>query len=396
MKVLFVSERVPYPLIDGGNLRTYHILKALSAHHQVTLLCHLGGTADSDDAGGLADFCTVVTVPKPAVSMIKKATSAACALLGPRPYNLLVGWSEPLEKRYRQLLADGQFDLVHYNHFDAAAFALTDPPEARMVLDSHNLVWHIVQRMAESASNPLMGALIRSQAKKMAALEGALSRAMDLVITCSGLDRDGFAKLHPNGHYAVVDNGVDTDYFAPLAEPAERPGQLAFTGAMGYFPNEDGMLYFHREIAPLLNAGQVNYSLSVVGSKPSAAVLAMDNGGNCRVTGFVDDVRPYMAEAEIMIVPLRIAGGTRLKILEAFAMGKAVIATPEGAEGIDALAGKDILIADSPQRFADAVAELLADPKKRREIAKNGRQVALKYYDWQIIGKRVVAAYEQL
>jgi sugar transferase (PEP-CTERM/EpsH1 system associated) len=396
MKVLFVSERVPWPLIDGGNLRTYHILKALSEHHQVTLLCHLGGEADSDDSGDLSNFCKLVTVPKPSVSGTHKLVSAGRALFGSMPYNVLSGWSDPLEKRYRELLLALDFDVVHYNHYDTAALALQSPPPAKRVFDSHNVVWHIVKRMAESRGNPLMRTLIRSQAKKMAAMEGNICRAMDLVLTCSDLDKDGFTALHPGGHYRVVDNGVDTNYFSPLETTSERPGHLAFTGAMGYFPNEDGMLFFHREVAPLLDQQKVPWSLSVVGSKPSERVRAMDDGEKICVTGFVDDVRPYMAQAEIMIVPLRIAGGTRLKILEAFAMGKAVISTPEGAEGINAAPGRDIMIADTSQKFADAVATLLTDGDRRRALAQRGRQVALNQYDWRIIGERVVAAYGQL
>ncbi len=392
MKILFVSERLPYPLIDGGNLRTYHVLKALSERHQVTLLSHFGGTADARELGDLERFCTVETVPKPAVSTGRKLISGARALLGAMPYNVLSGHSEPLFRRYRELLAEGGFDAVHFNHFDTAAFALAHAPDALTVFDSHNVVWHIVDRMARAHGNPVMAALIAAQAKKMAALEGRICRAMDLVLTCSAIDSDGFSALHPGGRYRVVENGVDVDYFASPDGIDEVPGRLAFTGAMGYFPNEDGILFFCERILPLLPDG---VSLSVVGSKPSEKVVAL-RSGQINVTGFVDDVRPYMAEAQIMLVPLRIAGGTRLKILEAFAMGKAVVSTPEGAEGIDAVPGKEILIADTPETFAGAVIELLNDPDRRRTLAEQGRAVALQKYDWRIIGAKVVAEYHQV
>src|SRR5204862_4127770 len=177
--------------------------------------------------------------------------------------------------------------------------------------------------------------------------------------------------------------GVDTEYFVPPGEPAPNP-HLVFTGSMDWLPNEDAMKYFCQDVLPLIRGQEPRVTLSIVGRAPTPAVKALAGDG-IEVTGTVDDVRPYMKKAAAYIVPLRIGGGTRLKIFEAMSMGKAVVSTTVGAEGLPVVAGEHALIADEPQAFADAVLTLLRDTTARRRMESSARSLVVQNYDWSAV-----------
>jgi glycosyltransferase involved in cell wall biosynthesis len=213
------------------------------------------------------------------------------------------------------------------------------------------------------------------------------------VLAVSEADRDTFARLYPGAATApihVVPTGVDTTFFAPAdasPEAASPRGSrsLIFTGSMDWLPNADAMLFFCRDILPLIRAEEPDVALSIVGRAPTPAVrrLAADHG--VEVTGRVDDVRPYMREAAVYVVPLRIGGGTRLKIFEAMAMAKAVVSTAVGAEGLPVTGGEHLLLADEPRGFARAVVRLLRDLDRRRAIEQAARQLVVSQYDWSVV-----------
>jgi glycosyltransferase involved in cell wall biosynthesis len=199
----------------------------------------------------------------------------------------------------------------------------------------------------------------------------------------SDADRDTFARLYGDAvprPVHVVPTGVDTSYFASDASPAESR-HLVFTGSMDWLPNEDAMVFFCREVLPLIRAEEPGISLSIVGRAPTPAVEKLADGDSVTVTGRVDDVRPYMRDAAVYVVPLRIGGGTRLKIFEAMAMGRAVVATTIGAEGLPVTPGEHVLLADDPRTFARAVVGLLRDVGRRRELETAARALVVERYD---------------
>ena len=207
------------------------------------------------------------------------------------------------------------------------------------------------------------------------------------MLAVSNADRETFGRLYPGAARRpihVVQTGVDTNYFTPIAG-RERRAHLVFTGSMDWLPNEDGMLYFVREILPRIRQEEPDVTLSIVGRAPTPAVTRLAELSGVEVTGRVDDVRPHVAAGEVYVVPLRIGGGTRLKIFEAMSMGKAVVSTTVGAEGLPVTPGRDIVIEDGPAPFAGAVVRMIRHPEMRERIAAQARQLVVQRYDWAAV-----------
>jgi glycosyltransferase involved in cell wall biosynthesis len=221
----------------------------------------------------------------------------------------------------------------------------------------------------------------------MLRFEGASIRRFDLVLAVSQADGRTFERLYPGALQApvhVVQTGVDTEYFVPPDIPQDR-AHLVFTGSMDWLPNEDAMQYFCRDILPLIRAAEPGVHLSIVGRAPTPAVKRLADEHGVRVTGRVDDVRPYMKDAAVYVVPLRIGGGTRLKIFEAMSMGKAVVSTTIGAEGLPVTDGEHVMLADDPASFARAVIDLLRDAGRRARLETAARALVLERYDWSAV-----------
>jgi glycosyltransferase involved in cell wall biosynthesis len=221
----------------------------------------------------------------------------------------------------------------------------------------------------------------------MRQFEGAALARFDLVLAVSDADRATFARLYPGCLRApvhVVRTGVDTAFFTPRPG-AERPAHLVFTGSMDWLPNEDGMLFFANDNLPRLRQLVPGATLSIVGRAPTPAVQRLAEREGIEVTGRVDDVRPHVAAADVYVVPLRIGGGTRLKIFEAMAMGKAIVSTTVGAEGLPVTPRRDISIADTPDAFATAAAQLIRDSDARRVMEDEARRLVVERYDWSSV-----------
>jgi glycosyltransferase involved in cell wall biosynthesis len=255
------------------------------------------------------------------------------------------------------------------------------------ILFTHNVESEIWRRHAEQATNPMSRFMLTQQWQRMLRFEGAALSRFDLVLAVSEADGLTFERLYPGSLKApvhVVQTGVDTAYFTPSA-PAPKRTHMVFTGSMDWLPNEDGMTYFCREILPRIRESEPEATVSIIGRAPTPAVRKLAEIPGVEVTGRVDDVRPHIARGSVYIVPLRIGGGTRLKIFEAMSMGKAVVSTTVGAEGLPVTSGRDIDIADEPARFADAVVRLMRDTEARREIESAARRLVVEKYDWSAV-----------
>jgi polysaccharide biosynthesis protein PslH len=212
-----------------------------------------------------------------------------------------------------------------------------------------------------------------------------LNRA-DHVLAVSEQDRNAFSKFVDPSRITVIPTGVDVDYFRPSSELEQTPNSLVFSGAMDWMPNEDGILYFIHEILPLIRREIPEISLCVVGRDPSRKLRDLAASlPSIQVTGRVEDIRPFVRRSAVYVVPLRIGGGTRLKIFEAMAMGKSIVSTTIGAEGLPINPGKDVLIADQPQEFADATVALLKDPSRRTEMGRAARELVGTRFSWESI-----------
>jgi glycosyltransferase involved in cell wall biosynthesis len=258
------------------------------------------------------------------------------------------------------------------------------------VLFEHNVEHQIWKRMALNEKSPWRRALLEIEWRKLRRYEAEACGRVRRTVAVSEQDRAQLAKLSLAADVVAVPTGVDTLYFAPQAVE-ERPRELVFTGAMDWFPNEDGLIQFCQSTLPLVRAALPEVSLTVVGRNPTARLREAAQAAGARVTGTVDDVRPYLAEAAVVIVPLRIGGGTRLKIFEALAMAKAVVSTTIGAEGLPVVDGEHIVIADAPERFAGAIVDLLRRPERRLALGTAGRRLV----EWQFAWPQVAANFEQ-
>jgi glycosyltransferase involved in cell wall biosynthesis len=326
---------------------------------------------------------------------------AAAHLFRRLPYAVGKYRSAAYRKIVQHLLDRRSFDLVVCDFlFPAVNLPARLPCSA--VIFTHNVESEIWRRHAETARGPIARALLAQQWRRMLRFEGRTLSRFDLVLAVSEADRQTFGRLYPGALRApahVVQTGVDTTYFSPAAVPAEsgQPGEaqneatrrahLVFTGSMDWLPNEDGMLYFVRDILPRIRESEPDATLSIIGRAPTPAVKQLAEQAGIEVTGRVDDVRPHIAAGAVYVVPLRIGGGTRLKIFEAMAMGKAVVSTTVGAEGLPVTSGRDVVIADDPADFARAVVGLIRDAGTRRRIEAEARRVVVERYDWSAVAQ---------
>jgi glycosyltransferase involved in cell wall biosynthesis len=281
----------------------------------------------------------------------------------------------------QRLLTTGRFDLVQLESSQLASVATWGP--APWIIDEHNLEYELLQRMYEVEHSPLRKAYNWLEFKKFRGEELGAWRTCDACVLTSTREQRVFAAERPSTPSHVAPNGVDVELFVPSTDPPD-PDNIVFTGLMSYRPNTDGAAFFVREVLPLILARRPSTRFNIVGlaAEQSVGFLA---GPNVRVLSDVPDVRPYIRDAAVVAVPLRMGSGTRLKILEGLAMGKAIVSTTIGCEGIDVVDDRDMLIADEPAAFAGAVLRLLEDAEARHRLGAAGRTLAEERYSWASI-----------
>lgn len=393
MKILFLAPRVPLPADTGGKIRTLNILKQIAKTNEVVLLCFSFEAEDQRykrELEVLGIQCHFV--PMKDTPLWKKVYNV---LFSSVPHSIAKYGTKTMRRKVEALLKGDAFDAIHIDHLHMAHYV----PEKRKVfsiLDEHNVEYKILERCSTVARSPIKKMLYTGQAVKMHHFEVYKAQEFRGVFTCSEDDRSILNKV-TNGMVPihVIPNGVDTEYFAASGKQ-EAEDAMVFTGSMDWLPNDDAITYFCAEILPLIWRENKNIKLYVVGKSPSASVKAMAaQDPRVIVTGRVDDVRLYVEKAKVFIVPLRIGGGTRLKILEAMAMNKATVSTKIGAEGIEYTNDVDIAIADAPEHFARTVVSLIENEKAAREMGEAGRRLVCKKYDWNIVGKKIKAVYQE-
>jgi sugar transferase (PEP-CTERM/EpsH1 system associated) len=389
VNILWLNAGLLLPLDKGGKLRTWHLMRHLAQRHQITYLSFADPSAAAADLQGMRDVCHAIqTVPRtdPPKGSWRFRVDAARYLFDAAPYAVAKYRSSAYRHRLGALLASQQFDAIVCDFL----VPLANMPErlpCPWILFTHNVEAEIWRRHAAMAASAVTRRLLTSQWRRMLRFERqAVSRA-DLVLAVSDADAETFGRLYPGAASRpihVVQTGVDTTYFDPSwSEP--RRAHLVFTGSMDWLPNEDGLTYFVRDVFPRIRAAEPGVTLSVIGRAPTPAVAALAVDPAIEVTGRVADVRPHVGRGTVYVVPLRIGGGTRLKIFEAMAMGKAVVSTTVGAEGLPVTPERDIVIADDPAAFAQAVVELIRNDERRRRLECAARALVVRHYDWSAV-----------
>ena len=396
MKLLWLNSGLLLPLDKGGKLRTWHVMRHLAARHDITYLSFEDSTQTDADRRGMSKVCSrLETVPRTdaAKGTWRFYADAAGYVIDQTPYAVAKYRSAAYRARLEHLLATERYDLVVCDFLPPVVNLPAQLPCPSIVF-THNVEAEIWRRHAEQATNAATKYLMTQQWTRMLRFEADALARFDLVLAVSEADRETFGRLYPRSLRAplhVVQTGVDTDYFTPASAAPER-AHMVFTGSMDWLPNEDGMTYFCREVFPRIRQAEPKATLSIIGRAPTPAVRKLAEIPGVDVTGRVDDVRPHIARGSVYVVPLRIGGGTRLKIFEAMSMGKAVVSTTIGAEGLPVTTGRNIEMADEPDAFAHSVVRLIRDTAARWSIESAARQLVVEKYDWSAVAKDFEAA----
>ena len=393
MRILSIANVTPWPARGGIHLRMLNLLERMAAHHDVTLGCHVWTDADRDgveelNRRGLRTIGAPVaygSVRRHALGALRRAVRGIPPETAQYESPVLHG-----------LVGAGAYDLLHIEESTLAPYARSRPAAARtpQVLTLHNV--HFVQdrRVALIEKTFARRTWKRFNAGWMRSYEPRIATAFDRVIAVSEEDRDALRRLAPSARIEVVPNGVDTKALVPLA-PHAGPPALLFVGSMHYRPCADAAEWFVRAVLPLVRAACPDVTLWIVGRQPTAEVRALAGAG-VHVTGEVDDVRPFYARASVAVVPLRAGGGSRLKILEAMALGRAVVSTTIGAEGLRVEAGRHLLIADTAASLAAEIGTLLHGGPRRDALTSAARLLVEGRYDWDAVAERQLAIFNEL
>ena len=389
MKILIIDEEFPYPLNTGKRIRSHHLASGLAQRHQVSYLAY--GDPESDGCRhAVENGLQPVPVPRRPIARSGPRFYAGLGLnlLSKYPYNVDAHYSDIYRQRLGRCLDEFHPDVLLCEWTPYARFCL-DLTNVPRVVVAHNIEARIWQRYAENESNPVKRWYMARQGAKMERFESEVFRRFEGATAVSDGDAASIRAINPRLKVEVVDNGVDLEYFLPAETgPGSAPPKVVFTGSMDWRPNQDAVRYFVEKILPALRVEIPEIQVLFVGRNPSADLLRMGKTPGVTVTGTVDDVRPYISSAAVYIVPLRIGGGSRLKILEALAMAKPVVSTPVGAEGLEVVDNEHLVLAESPSEWARALVRLFRTPDERARLGSAGRALVERRYSWpQMVGK---------
>lgn len=395
-KLLFLCQTLPYPPDGGVEIRSYNLMRLLSTWYDVHALCFFRKATRPSDGDVQRGRAGLSEIADPQIFEIPQETSRPRfvvdhlrSVLTRRAYTHYAYESEAYTNALRSLLDEHRFDLVHMDSLDLSAYLplLDGYP---VVCTHHNVESDLLDRRARSERSAIIGQYLRLQAELMRREEARLCPDMALNIAVSDRDAQRLGEIAPGAKFMVVPNGVDTEAYEVSTGDANG---VVFVGGYSWYPNRDAMEHFADDILPVLRELNSDVTATWVGRAPEAVVSQFASRG-VRLTGYVDDIRPHVGEPACYIVPLRVGGGSRLKILDAWAMGKAVVSTAVGCEGLDARDGENILIRDTSVGFAEAVQEVLSNSDLRRRLGREARRTAETVYDWQVLGASVHSAYE--
>jgi sugar transferase (PEP-CTERM/EpsH1 system associated) len=374
MKILFIQNRILFPTNTGGRIRTLNILRHLAKWHDVTYLANLepGEQQHCDPMRKLG--LQLETVPWQGTSRDdwKFYRDLALNFFSSMPFSVAKDNNPALRARAEQLVARDNYDLVICDFVQMAPAAVGLSCRASLLFQ-HNVEAQIFERHARTDRGWLRRWVMSRQWRKMQRFENRAGKQFDAVIAVSDQDREIFTRQYGWKHVRVIDTAVDVDYFQPQGEGNQ--GDVAFVGSMDWMPNQEGVAYFVEEIWPQVRVQHPRARFRIVGRNPSPQVESLAGREGVEVLGTVPDVRPYLDEATVVVTPLLVGGGTRIKIFEAMAMEKPVVSTSLAAEGLKVIDQQHILLADTADRFATAVGRLLENSDERQRIGRAAREL---------------------
>ncbi|HLI05175.1 MAG TPA: glycosyltransferase [Ktedonobacteraceae bacterium] len=394
MKLLMVSACLPQPSW-GASTRNYHLLKALASRHQVTLvaLANSDEPASASDLAQLSSFAPTLRVFSRPISSAKRWEQLINVTRG-RSYSLNLFILSEVEETLNAMLTGEHYDAVIYESVLTAGYRLRS--KVKVIIDQHNIEHELVKRTSLVEQHWLRKWYARREYHLLKQGELERCRNADLVLVASERESQLLKSMLAEKSIHVVPNGVDIETFSDDFRQQEVNHQIIFTGAMNYYPNIHAVLFFAQHCWPLIRAQIPDATWLIVGRKPAPQVQRLAELPGVTVTGEVPDTRPYLAASSLALAPLLIGSGTRLKILEALAMHKAVVSTSIGCEGLAVVPGRHLMIEDQPEKFAQAVVALLNDSERRRALGAAGRALVETEYSWERCGGQLLHALEQI
>jgi glycosyltransferase involved in cell wall biosynthesis len=406
MRILWASHIIPYPPKSGVHLRSYHLLRGVAATHDVDLLAFIQEPwldvfypsrqeGLEECARELGKLCRSVRfLPIDSLNRFGgKLRTAVEALVFPTSYTIRWLQSAQAHAAFAEAAQRASYSLVHFDTIGLAPFR-AHFPETPASLGHHNIESHMLSRRGDNERSFVKRMYFQLEGARVRRYETRVAGDFDLHITCSELDCARLRAVAPPVHAVAVPNGVDAEYFQPVHSHSTVPS-LIFVGSLNWYPNIDAVLFLLREVWPMAKARHPDLRCDIVGSAPPKSVLSLAAGlKDVRVHGFVDDLRPLMGAATLYVCPIRDGGGTKLKLLDAFAMEKCVIAHPIACEGIDVSPGVNVQLAESAENFADAIDRLMSDPAARRAIGRAARSLVVERYAFSQIGRQLCDLFE--
>jgi glycosyltransferase involved in cell wall biosynthesis len=382
MNILMITPFFPYPAEFGGTIRTYHLAKELAKRNNLFLLSFKD--RENIEPEKLQEFCKQVELI-PFTDDSKRAEQLK-TLLKKRSYQTQQYESQEMQNAIDRTIKENNIELIFVEFSQMGFFSF--PADIPVLLDEHNIEFDLLDRMSDKDSLSFRKFYNKVEAKKFEKEEISFIKKSAITITTSQRDIGIIKSYLPETLTAEIINGVDCAEFKKPDDIIPEKNSAVFTGAMNYFPNDEGVNFFMEEIYPFLQKKDPNFKITIVGSGPSEKIKAYKND-NINITGFVKDVKPYMWNSSVFIVPLRMGGGTRFKVVEAMAAGIPVVSTSLGCEGIPGKDGEHLLIRDDPSEFADAVFEAATNKELAERLSINGMKFAKENVDWEIVGNKL-------
>jgi polysaccharide biosynthesis protein PslH len=402
LNILCVSQMPASPPRIGAQARMHGLMTQLARHHDVTAVMLVNESFDIEECRrAMQVYCRdVALLPNPnGREGVSKRRLQLRSLASSQSFERLTVRVPALQQALDRVLIARSFDIVNLEFSFLGGYNLRQAPRGgrlpALVVDSHNIDYDLARQYAH------VGGLVRrfyagANWRKLRREELATYRDADGVYLCSAADQRRLHDEVPGARTLVIPNAADVEYYQPRAtDPPADARTVVFFGHLSYFPNVDGVTYFVQEIWPRIAEAHPKARLKIIGGQAPRSLQALVRPG-VELTGFVPDLRPHLAEAAAVVVPLRLGGGTRLKIVEAMAMGKAIVSSTLGAEGIEAVPGRDLLIEDQPAAFADAVSRLLAEPGLAARIGRSARQLAVQHYAWSGAARALESFYREI
>jgi len=395
MKILIIDEEFPYPLNTGKRLRSFNLTKVLAQHNDVAYLAY--GDINSKAAGYLREH-NIETIAVPPHNRVKHGLMFYIRLFlnlfCPLPYIVTSHRTKYYQEKLNKLIATSDYDIVICEWTPYAIF-IKPLENIKKIVVAHNIESFIWNRYVENESNLFKRIYTSLQRDKVHRFEKICFFWSDGATAVSDLEAEVISEFGVEYNVETVDNGVDLEYFKPQ-DNSIISDELVFTGSMDWRPNQDAVQYFVEDVLPLIRKTRPSIMFTAVGRKPPDNIVKLGEIDGVTITGTVDDVRPYIARAALYVVPLRIGGGSRLKILEAMAMQKPILSTTVGAEGLHATPGEHIAIADGAQGLADEVIACLDNKEGCAHIALNGLKLVQSRYSWSELGMKLDRYLKQI